>query len=116
MFKQIIVTGLNVTSNKASEIRAFCTLQNVFSVNWCHPDGVIGYIDSSEKPIDSVELKKDLESLVRQFPDLELGISLMSGPPKSYNFPICQFLVSGGKVKKQDFPHIGHKAPKRYKP
>jgi len=112
---QLIITGLPVDPEMASNIRIFCELNNLFAVDWCHPDGTIGYVDSSNKLLDEKQLRKDLEKIAKKFTNLRIGVSLMSGEPKKYNFPIVEFLVENGKVKKMDMPHIGHSFPKRYK-
>ncbi len=112
---QLIITGLPLDSATASSVRLFCELNNLFAVDWCHPDGTIGYIDSSNKLINEKQLRQELEKLAKKFTCLKIGVSLMSGKPKNYNFPIVEFLVENGRVKIADMPHHGHDAPKRYK-
>ena len=111
---QIIVTGIKLNSEQATKIRIFCELNNLFAIDWCHPDGSVGYLDSATKVVNEKILKQDLLLLVKSYPNIEIGVTLMNGSPGKANLPVVQFLISNGKVIKTDSPHFGHGPPKRY--
>ena len=114
---QVIVTGISVSLDKANKIREFCAVHGIFAVDWCHLDGTIGYIDASSKPLNTALLKQDLTKIAKEFPFLQLGVTLMSGPPGVYNAPRAQFSVVEARViKEPTTPHLGHPAPQRIKP
>ncbi len=113
---QIIITGKSVSVDEAKNIRDFCLKNGIFAVNWCHPDGNIGFLDASLKPIDQSILKQDLLVLLKIFPYLQLGVTLMSGIPGKYNLPVAQFITLNNKVTSVTMPpHFGHPPPRRYK-
>lgn len=113
---QIIVTGNPVDENKANEIRAFCAqMMEVFAIDWCHPDGTIGYMDASIIPLSEPQLRQILKTIAKKFMFLDIGVTLMSGSVGAYNEPLISFLVKSGKVTENDACHAMHPAPKRYK-
>lgn len=113
---QIIITGLPVSVDDAKNIREFCLKNNIFAINWCHPNGNIGFIDASTKPLDQLSLKEDLVKIMVAFPYLQFGVTLMSGIPGKYNAPVAQFIIGNNKVSKTTVsPHFGHPPPKRFK-
>ncbi len=115
MNKQVIVSGQSVAPELAARVRHYCIENGLFAVDWCHPNGTIGYFDASNRVIESAELYSELTKLALEFPRLELGVSLMSGAPGTYTTPEVSWSVYDGKVMKHPFPHAGHKPPTRYK-
>ena len=117
MLNQIIITGTPVPPDVAQRVRMWCTA-NLFFVDstWLHPDGGIGYIDSVNRKQSHDQYLVQLKNLAVEFPIFDLGVSYMSGPPKSYNMPEVSWSVRDGKVKPDIAVHVGHPAPKRWKP
>ncbi len=117
--KQVIVTGNPVSGDLAEEIRTFLSLGisggGYFALDWCHPDGTIGYLDNSLIPVSPEVLREHLQKIGERFPQLNLGVTLMTGPKGGYNSPVISFYLSGGKVIKKLNAHIEHPAPRRMK-
>jgi len=112
---QIIVSGDSLGLEQATEVRAWCQRNEFFATDWCHPDGTIGYIDIANREVDNKGMREQLQKIALEFVILELGVSVMSGPPGHYNVPLFGFKVSKGRVTNCVMPHSGHKAPRRWK-
>jgi hypothetical protein len=112
---QVIITGVSVDSETSNKINLYCSLYGFFCSNWCNVDGEIGHIDASIKPINKKIILSDLTKLLKEFPDLELGITILSGPPGTFTLPVMQFLVKNGSIENNSLPHLNHPAPKRFK-
>ena len=113
---QVIITGVSVSQESAKKIRDYCVANNIFAIDWCHPDGTIGYIDGSSKILTPAKLKKELASLAKEFPFLHLGVTLMNGVPGGYNMPLAQFVVEKAHVVSTNIsPHFSHPPPRRLK-
>ena len=108
---QVIVTGTSLTHKQAEAIINFSKTISLSS--WCSSDGLIGHIDSIKPNTTYEQLYADLMLLAQMFKFLELGISIMSGPPGSYTHPLVSFRIYQGKLKQSLNPHAGHPAPKR---
>ena len=113
--RQIIITGMDIVPTTVGAINNYLRTSLFPAPGFCHDHGGIGYIDSGDRELTVKELSLELEELARRFPILELGVSLMSGAPGSYNLPVAGFLVKGGVVKRSQMPHLGHKPPQRNK-
>lgn len=112
---QVIITGVKIDQDNARIIRNWLSINDFFAVDWVHPDGTIGYLDTSLKELTQKKFKKELEKIAKEFPFLSVGISWMSGSTGEYNVPIACYLIENGIVTRTMMPHIGHPPPKRYK-
>ena len=85
---------------------------------WMHPDGTIGFVDNVGKWPSVEEVYEDWRKLAKEFPFLNLGVSLMSGEESDSGIhPVVSFQVKNGKVRivdpaKTDV-HKHHLAPTR---
>lgn len=112
---QLIVTGRSISPDEAMNLRSFLTVGGFFATEFIHPNGEIGHFDSTVKEVTWQIVRQELTVLANTFKQLELGISLMTGPPGAYNRVLKSYLVKNGVVKEDTCPHIGHGPPKRYK-
>src|SRR5438270_4107646 len=79
---QVIITGKPLTPEQAQEVTSFT--ENLSVDGWCGSDGTIGHIDSVKPEISYEKLYGDLMELAQRFWFLELGVSVMSGPPGTF--------------------------------
>lgn len=110
---QVIITGKSLTPEQAQEVIQFSKGMSVDS--WCGVDGSIGHIDSLKPNTTYDKLYSDLLELTNKFYFLDLGISVMSGPPGTFTMPVVSFQLKECSLKRNGTPHYGHPAPKRLK-
>lgn len=70
---------------------------------WCHPDGNIGYTDNVGKWPSVEEVYNEWTRIAKEFPFLELEVTLMSG--ESYDEltePVVSMLIRNGLVEMVD--------------
>lgn len=108
---QLIITGKSITFDQAHEVVLFC--QNLSIKNWCSKNGTIGYIDSIQPNTTYKQFYEDLTLLSQNFVFLDLGITIMTGPPKTYTEPQFSFSIKNMVLKREFNPHMNHSAPKR---
>lgn len=113
---QILITGKPIEKPQAEQIRNYLSENNLFAVDWIHPDGTIGYIDNSLLETNPKSLREELEKLTKVYPFLDAGISLLSGKCGEQNTVLVSFRLKDGKVRESTNPHVGHSHPKRWKP
>lgn len=66
---------------------------------WCHPDGTIMFTDNVGKWPTVKEINEDLEALVKEFPYLDMAVTLMSGEQFDENkSAVITFVVKSGAV------------------
>jgi hypothetical protein len=110
---QVIITGKPLTPEQACDVIEFS--QGLSVTSWCGVDGSIGHIDSIRPNTTFEKLYGDLEELGRKFSFLELGVSVMSGPPGSFTIPVASFQIKQSLLKRKEDVHFGHPPPKRMK-
>lgn len=70
---------------------------------WCHPDGSIGFTDNVGKWPSVKEVLEDWETLAREFPFIEVEVTLTDGEYcEEDTSRVVSFLVRGGKVEVVD--------------
>jgi hypothetical protein len=107
---QVIITGSPITSEQAK--RVIQASNGMCFDSWCGDDGSIGYLDSIKLGTSYQQIWSHLCEL-SNFTFLNLGVSVMNGPPKTPTYPVASFLVKDGIVKKTTDVHYGHPPPKR---
>jgi len=85
---------------------------------WCHLDGAIGFIDNVGKWPSISDVKEDWETLVDQFPFLDIGVTLMDKEHcEDFIAPLVSMVVKNGKVEVVSphsvNVHAGHPLPTR---
>ena len=108
---QVIITGKRVPLNVAPRLAMYTETMPVRG--WCNPIGDIGFIDSVEPGTTYQSLCDSFHALCTEFMDLDLGITVMNGPPGHYNQPVASFSLKGTKFQVNKFPHIDHPPPRR---
>lgn len=108
---QLIITGPK--SKQPNKILEFVNSQ-IKLKDWLDGEGNIGFLDNTTLSI--AEVKHEFNLVAKQFLELEVGITYMSGPSGVYNHILETYLVKNGKVLKVANPHAGHPAPRRLKP
>ena len=83
---------------------------------WCHPDGTIGFSDNVGKWPSVEEVYNDWVILSKEFPFLDIGVTLMSGESCEDDIsPVVSFIVKDGTVQVVDPDkvnvHENHKMP-----
>ena len=106
----MLVTGSALTPDQAK--RVIEATQSLCLQNWCSVDGAIGHIDAIQPNASYDKLYGDLLELSKFF-FLDMGISVMSGPPKTFTTPVVSFSIKDGVLKKGEFVHYGHPPPRR---
>lgn len=107
---QVLITGASLTPDQAK--RVIEASKNFCLQNWCGPDGAIGHIDAIQPNASYDKLYGDLLELSKFF-FLDLGVSVMSGPPKTFTTPVISFSIKDGTLKKGEYVHYGHPPPRR---
>lgn len=70
---------------------------------WCHPDGSIGYCDNVGKWPSVEEVHIEWTMLAKEFPFLELEVTLMSGEAEEdFIEPVVSMLIRNGMVELVD--------------
>lgn len=110
---QIIVTGKPLTPSQATSVIFFANTMSFGS--WCSPEGVIGHLDGLLREITYEQLLQELKMLATIFPFLDMGVTVMSGPPGNPVLPVLSLKVQNQEVKKVADAHFGHPPPKRLK-
>jgi hypothetical protein len=111
---QVIVTGKPLSPEQAVSVVSFA---DTMSFNgWCSPEGTIGHLDGFLKKITYGQLLEELEALANAFPFLDMGVTVMSGPPGSPVLPVLSLKLQNRNVKRVSGAHFGHPPPKRLKP
>lgn len=110
---QIIITGHPLTPEQAQEVMEFSKELSVSS--WCAADGSIGHIDGVRPHTTFDKLYTDLLELSMRFSFLDMGVTVMSGPPGTFTQPVLGFSLKKSSLKRSELPHVGHPAPKRMK-
>jgi hypothetical protein len=109
---QVIITGTKLASDQAQTV---IKLSEALSLrNWCAEDGSIGHLDSIEPNTSFESFIGDLKTLA-QVPYLNMGVSVMNGPPGTFVTPIASFLIKNGEMTKTENVHVGHPPPRRLK-
>ena len=117
---QVIITGkrlsteqvkLLINSNGEEELLTSCLISSWFDAR----DGYIGHIDSVFPGVTYEELQEVLKDLAKKYSFLDLGISIMSGPPGTFTKPLISFSIFKNTLKQTYLPHINHFPPKRIK-
>lgn len=79
---------------------------------WVHPDGTIGYMDNVGKWPSTEELIEDWRLIVKEFPFLDLGITLMDGESCEEEIkPVCSIRIVNGDISLMNHTekvHEGH--------
>jgi hypothetical protein len=66
---------------------------------WCHPDGMIGFVDNVGKWPDWESVFNDWKMLAEAFPFLDVAATLFSGEScEEYATPVISYLVKEGEV------------------
>lgn len=110
---QLLITGKPILASQAVELISFSA--DLCFRNWCSADGAIGHIDSIMPRSSYSQLTGDLKKLAERFKFLDLGVSVMSGPPGTFTMPLVSFLLKNGEMMKTNDVHFGHPPPKRMK-
>lgn len=110
---QVLITGKPLNPVQAQEVMAFT--QDLSLNGWCASDGSIGHLDSIKPNTTYEKLWSDLQALSVKFPFLDMGISVMSGPPGSFNLPLVSFHLHKSKLRKDPMAHMTHPPPQRLK-
>jgi len=67
---------------------------------WCHPDGTIGYSDNIGKYPSAEEVYTEWCLLVKEFPFIDVGVTLMDGEYCEDNIsPVVSFRIKNGEVE-----------------
>ena len=67
---------------------------------WCHPDGTIGYSDNIGKWPNTEEIYNEWCLLAKEFPFIEIGVTLWSGESCEDNTrPVVSFKIKNGEVE-----------------
>lgn len=111
---QVLITGKPITEEQAESVIAFSKSMGV--QGWCSPDGTLGHLDSIEPGTTMERLMKDLKGLAKVFGFLDMGITIMNGPPGTRTFPMESYRLKNKELKSDPNPHIGHTPPMRLKP
>lgn len=70
---------------------------------WCHPDGTIGFSDNVGKWPSVEEVYNDWVILAKEFPFLDIGVTLMNGESCEDDIsPVVSFVVKDGTVEVVD--------------
>lgn len=66
---------------------------------WCHPDGIIGYSENIGKYPDIKTVYKDWKKIIKEFPFLELGVTLYNGEHCEEDIsPVVSFKIKDGII------------------
>lgn len=108
---QAIVTGVTISPEQAKQVRK--ATAPLCLTNWCSEEGVIGHIDNILPGYSSIEIWLHLEFLAREFPFLDIAITLMSNGVGERGYPVITLKLVNGVLSQDDFAHNGHSSPKR---
>ena len=79
---------------------------------WCHPDGQIGFVDNVGKWPSIADIEQDWGILAREFPFLDIGVTLFDGEQGEQRSPVVSMRVRNGAVTLVDpnetDVHAGH--------
>lgn len=106
---QLIITGLRLKQNH-KQILDFVN-STLKIKNWIDVEGNVGHIGNTT--LTNVEVKHELKIISEAFPEIEIGITYMSGPSGSYNSILDAYKITKGKILKTINPHAGHPAPRK---
>jgi len=107
----VIVTGKPISRQQAASVIVFA--ESMSFQGWCSPEGTIGHLDGFLQNTTYYQLLAELQSLANMFPVLDMGVTVMSGPPGSHVFPVLSLRIQNQKVKITTDVHSGHPPPKR---
>jgi hypothetical protein len=110
---QVIITGKPLTPEQVAEVSQVIG-DNFCVSNWIDSDGRIGHLDSL-KPGTTIEQFKENWTKLTKFDYLDLGITLMNGPPGTPVFPVASYCLKNGRLSKQMNVHYLHPPPRRFK-
>jgi hypothetical protein len=110
----VIVTGKPLSPEQAASVASFADTMS-FS-GWCSPEGTIGHLDGFSRKSTYEQLLEELRVLANTFPFLDMGVTVMSGPPGSPVLPVLSLRLQNGRAKRVPDAHFGHPPPKRLKP
>lgn len=110
---QVIITGKPLLPAQIETVRkltgpGFCVS------NWFNNDGAIGHLDSVEPGTTLEKFKEDWSKLVDCL-FLDLGITLMNGPPGTPVIPLVSYSLRHGTLSRQADVHYSHPPPRRFK-
>lgn len=111
---QVIITGKPLQPEEVAKLNDF--IKDSFCVkNWFNPEGSIGHLDSIEPGTTMEKFRNDWNYL-RDCLFLDLGITLMNGPPGSFVTPIVSYKLKHGVLQEGLDVHFLHPPPRRFKP
>jgi hypothetical protein len=110
---QIIITGTKIDESNLPLFRE--ALGTKFPImNWVGADGSIGHIDSIQPGVSLEALQTELERIA-MLKFLDIGITVMSGPPGNLVSPVVSFLIKNGSCAAKPNVHMAHPPPRRIK-
>lgn len=116
MKPQLIITGKQLNQETVMGVTSCLeSKQEVFARDWYSKvTGEVGYTGNALMELTPKLLSKELKLLADAVdPDLEIGVTMMSGIAGAYTAPVVSYKVKNKKVTVDLFCHLGHPAPKR---
>lgn len=110
---QLIITGKPVKSEQIDMLRE-CVGNQFCVTNWFSSDGTIGHIDSMQPQVEFEKFYWDFDRLTC-LPFLDIGITVMNGPPGVHVSPVASYALKNGTFSKRENVHFGHPPPRRLK-
>lgn len=108
---QVIITGKTLLPDQVQTIRSL-TVGDFCVANWLNDDGMVGHLDSVEPGTTFEKFKEDWSRLA-ECKFLDLGITLMNGPPGTPVVPVVSYSLKKGVLSRQEHVHYLHPAPRR---
>lgn len=110
---QVIITGKPLSPEQVETVGSLMALG--FCVkNWLGSDGTVGHIDSVLPGTNFDKFQQDWSKLM-SCQGLDLGITVMSGPPGSPVIPVASYSLKHGNLSRQENVHFSHPPPRRLK-
>lgn len=110
---QVIITGKTLLPEQVTAIKPL--IDSGFCVaNWLNDDGCVGHLGSIEPKTTLEKFNGDMEKL-REYKFLDLGITLMSGPPGTFVMPVVSYSLKNGNLTQNPNAHFSHPPPRRFK-
>lgn len=110
---QVIITGKPLSVDQVDSINKI--VGSKFCVaNWLGPDGTVGHIDAIRPGTTFEMFQADWLKLIDCL-FLDLGITVMNGPPGSPVIPVVSYALKHGTMSRQPDVHFSHPPPRRLK-
>ncbi len=111
---QVIITGRLLKPEHVQTLKERVG-SNFCVTNWFTNDGIVGHIDSIQPGVEFEKFYWDFERLA-SLSFLDIGVTVMSGPPGVHVTPVASYMLKNGTFSKRENVHFGHPPPRRLKP